>query len=163
MNTIYSASPTVRPRTIWTSGNKMPVNLTPKTIRHVLRKQWRNLKRNVFLPASIFIFAIAFILLLPLWIPLVALIHARYQKRMYTVAEGFRCHVCGVVLGRASIEQADDEWGKYFDGLHRQNPGYRFRIERTVHAICTECGQSYRFCEKTNAFIESQMPKHREI
>jgi hypothetical protein len=138
----------------------MPVNLKHKTIGHALLKKWQNFKRDVLLPASIFTFVVAFVLLFPLWIPLVGLIHARDQKRMHTAAEGFRCIVCGVILGKASIERADDEWEKYFDELHRQNPGYRFRVERTVHSICTECGKPYLFCEKTNRFIESQMLNH---
>jgi hypothetical protein len=141
----------------------MPVNLNLKTIRRVLRKQWRQFKRDVGLPMAISTLVVAFFLLLPLWIPLVALTHARDQKRMYAAVEGFRCIGCGAILGRVSIERADDEWGRYMDELHRRNPGYRFRVERRVHAICTECGKSYRFCEKTNDFIESQMPEHREI
>lgn len=141
----------------------MPVNLSHKTIRRVLLKKWRKFKRDVWLPMAISTLVVAFFLLLPLWIPLVALIHARDQKRMYTAAEGFRCIGCGAILGRVSIERADDEWGRYIDELHRQNPGYRFRVVRKVHAICTECGKSYRFCKKTDGFIESQMPNHREI
>jgi hypothetical protein len=153
----------VGPRTIWTSGSKMPVNLKHKTIRRVLLKQWRSFNRNVLLPLSMYAFIVIFILLSPLLIPFACLSYAVDQKRMYAAAERFRCIVCGVILGRASIERADDEWRKYFDELHRQNPGYRFRVERTVHAICTKCGKPYRFCEKTNGFIESQMPNPGEI
>jgi hypothetical protein len=136
----------------------MPVKLYHKTIRRVLLKQGRKFKRAVLLPAAFLAFVVAFILLSPVWVPIALLLHARDQKRMYLAAEGFRCIECGAVLGKASIERADDEWKRYMDELHRQNPGDRFRVVRTVHAICIECEKQYRFCKTTNRFIESQMP-----
>jgi hypothetical protein len=138
----------------------MPVNLDHKTIRRVLLKQGRKFKRAVLLPVAFFTFVVVFILLSPVLVPIAFLSYAIDQKRMYLAAEGFRCIGCGVVLGRVAIQRADDEWGRYMDELHRQNPGYRFRVERTVQAICTECEKQYRFCGKTNNFIESQMPNH---
>ncbi len=130
-------------------------------IRRVLQKYWRKFKRNVLWPVGFFVFAVIFVLLTPILIPIAALSYEREQKRMYTAADKFRCNVCGVVLGKASIEQAEVEWLRYVDELHRQNPGYHFRLVRTVHAICTQCGKPYSYCEKTNRFIETQMPKHR--
>jgi hypothetical protein len=141
----------------------MPAKLHHKTIRHVLLKQGRKFKRAVLLPAAFLAFAVAFILLSPVFVPIAFLFHARDQKRMYLAAEGFRCIECGAVLGRASIERADDEWERYMDELHRQNPGYRFRVVRTVQAICTKCEKQYRFCETTNRFIESQMSNQSGI
>jgi hypothetical protein len=138
----------------------MPVNRRNKSIRRVLVRQGRRFKRAVLLPAMFLAFAVVFILFSPILIPIAFLSYARDQKRVYLAVEEFRCIGCSAILGRVSIQRADDEWGKYMDELHRQNPGYRFRIERTVHAICTECEKQYRFCEKTNSFIESRMPKH---
>jgi hypothetical protein len=138
----------------------MPVNRRQKSIWRTLLKQGRRFKRAVLWPAGFFVFAFLFILCLPILMPIALLSYAREQKRMYFAAEQFRCLGCGAILGRASIQRADDELGRYMDELHRQNPGYRFRVDRTVHAICAECGKQYRFCEKTNSFIESRMPKY---
>jgi hypothetical protein len=136
----------------------MPVKLYFKTIRRVLLKQRRKFKHAVLLPAAILTCAVALILFFPVLIPIALLLHARDRKRMYLAAEGFRCIECGAVSGKASIERADDEWKRSMDELRRQNPGYRFRLERTVRAICTTCDKQYRFCETTNRFIELKMP-----
>jgi hypothetical protein len=138
----------------------MPVNRRQTSIGRILLKQGRRFKRAVLWPVGFFGFAILFIFCLPILMPIALLSYAREQKRMYFAAEQFRCIECSAILGRASIQRADDEWGRYMEELHRQNPGYRFRVDRTVQAICTECGKQYRFCEKTNRFIESRMPKH---
>lgn len=142
------------------SHREPPFKLNRKTIRRVLLKQGRKFKSGVLFPAVFLTFAIAFILLSPVLVPIGLLSYARDQKHMYATAEGFRCLGCGVVLGKFSIQRAEDEWGKYMDELHRQNPGHRFRVKRTVHAICAECGKQYRFSEKTSSFIESQMPNY---
>ena len=36
--------------------------------------------------------------------------------------------------------------------LHREHPGYRFRIVRDLDAVCAHCGTSYRYDEKRRAF-----------
>jgi hypothetical protein len=44
--------------------------------------------------------------------------------------------------------------------LKRQSPGVRFRVVRTLHAICATCGKRYTYLEEENTFIPEPEEHH---
>ena len=51
------------------------------------------------------------------------------------------------------MKRADAEWSAHLEKLFREHPGIRFRMVRTVHAICMACGQAHRYDEEADAFV----------
>ena len=96
--------------------------------------------------------AIGFVIFLPLLLPVVCVLHGVYLRRLRAAADRFRCVDCGQILGRRSIQLADAEWTERMREMTNRFPGIRPRIVRNIHAICSMCGTSYRFDEKTRSF-----------
>jgi hypothetical protein len=142
----------------------MAVNSHDRTIKRILQKKWRKFKRNVVEPISMFIFIVIGLVLSPLLVPIGLLLYERDQKRMYAIAEKFRCMACGVVLGMASIQRSNDEHGRYMNELHSQFPdAYSISSDWPFDAICANCGTGYVFSQKTRSFSKRNRtnPNHR--
>jgi hypothetical protein len=90
------------------------------------------------------------ILLSPILIPVAIARHNRSEKRKRERACAFTCVNCGKLLGTASLNLADIEWGARMEGIRRA--GYCPRIIRWLHAICANCGQGYAYQEKEDSF-----------
>jgi hypothetical protein len=58
------------------------------------------------------------------------------------------------MLDVTSVPLADAEWSRRVAELHREFPGWRLRIFRTVHAICPHCGQTLRYLEREDRLVE---------
>jgi len=97
---------------------------------------------------------ICFVVLAPLLVPTAFILHGIYLRRLRASADLFKCIGCGQILGRKSIELADDEWARRMRELMDRQPGRRLRIVRNLHAICRNCGKQYQFDEKTRTFSE---------
>lgn len=96
---------------------------------------------------------VLFLLLLPIIIPLVAVMHWRNDARMRKLAASMICVRCEQVMGAIAPKLADSAWNAEFDAIMKQSPGIRRRrIVRTVHAICPHCGQRYRYVEEFGRF-----------
>jgi hypothetical protein len=102
--------------------------------------------------------AVGFVLLLPLFLPLVVVWNAFHIHRLRSAASRFACSGCGQVLGKEAIRLADREWAKHMHEMSVRFPGARFRVVRDVHAICPKCGKQYRFLEKSRTFAETPEP-----
>jgi predicted RNA-binding Zn-ribbon protein involved in translation (DUF1610 family) len=100
------------------------------------------------------LFAIGMVIFLPILLPIGLISHGIYLLRLRAAANRFKCVGCGQILGRKSIELADDEWARHMRELMDRNPGVRLRVVRNLHAICPNCGKQYQFDEKTRTFIE---------
>ena len=74
------------------------------------------------------------------------------QRKLRRVAESTPCAQCGAILGEAALELGDELWRKHMSTLMARNPGVRFRIVRTLFAVCPKCGARYRFDEKSAVF-----------
>jgi hypothetical protein len=83
--------------------------------------------------------------------------HSIYLRRLHAASSKFVCG-CGSVLGKESVRLADEVWHSHVQDLHRKHPGVKFRLCRTVHAICVNCGKTYRFLEKDRTFAEVVSP-----
>ena len=98
-------------------------------------------------------FGVIAVISLPVVLPVMVfrnMIDARYQKR---IANGVSCERCGKLLGEAAILESSrvfvDEWKQ----LQAKHPGIKFRMIRTHHAICTECGQEYLYSNQGRTYL----------
>jgi hypothetical protein len=96
---------------------------------------------------------IGFVLCLPLWIPAVIVWNAVRKHRLRKAARAFTCVNCSMTLGVDALARADQEWGNQMREMMRQHPGVKFRILRTLHAICSGCRTRYTFHEKERTFV----------
>jgi hypothetical protein len=71
---------------------------------------------------------------LPVILPFVFIKLSIDRRRMLKTAESFHCTSCGAVLGKESLQLADEEWAKHMQQLRQDHPGVKFRIIRTFHA-----------------------------
>jgi transcription elongation factor Elf1 len=102
---------------------------------------------------------IAFVICIPLWIPALIVWNGVRKHRLRKAANAFTCVNCGATLGVDALARADREWGNQMRELMRQHPGVRFRILRTLHAICSGCGTRYTFHENERTFVvEDPLP-----
>jgi hypothetical protein len=104
--------------------------------------------------AAIFL-AIVLLVLLPVTIPVVALLDRAYRKRLRAAARAFACLSCGGILGLESIRLADAQWDAHWRELQEKYPATRFRLVRHVRAICPACGVRYAFSERERIFVQT--------
>jgi predicted RNA-binding Zn-ribbon protein involved in translation (DUF1610 family) len=99
---------------------------------------------------------IGVVLCMPLWIPAVLILDAVRKHRLRRAANAFACVACGRILGPGALARADKAWAEHVRELMRRNPGVRFRLVRTVHAICPDCGTHYTFREHERTFVREE-------
>jgi predicted RNA-binding Zn-ribbon protein involved in translation (DUF1610 family) len=90
---------------------------------------------------------------MPLWLPLVIVWQIVHTHRLRKLAESFACVTCGRLLGREALKLADQAWAQHMDWLSREYPGSKFRMARTLYAICTACGERYTYQERERIFV----------
>ncbi len=91
-------------------------------------------------------------LLLPVVLPVVAVLEARDRRRRVRAAEAFSCLRCGQILGREGLERGDAAWREHFAALQRRYPHHFLRVVRDVHAVCPHCGARYGFDKDARTF-----------
>jgi hypothetical protein len=96
---------------------------------------------------------VGIVLALPVLIPLAFVRHYLDQHRLRVAAERAVCPACGVILGMEALHRADAYWRTYVAELHRNHPGVRFRLVRTVRAICGNCGVMLAYRGEPGTFI----------
>ena len=95
---------------------------------------------------------VAVIVSFPVMFPVAMIQHTLAERRKQRRVLKARCVRCGEILGPAALDRADVEWSAHVEQMFRDHPGIRFRMVRTVHAVCADCGQAYRYDEKADAF-----------
>jgi len=108
------------------------------------------------LPITLFV--IGFVLALPILVPVGIVTHSLYRRRLLRDAASFPCAECKRPLGKASVIRADEEWRQHVAELHRKHPGVKFRLCRTIHAICCHCSFRYTYKEKKRRFVPEVGP-----
>ncbi len=98
---------------------------------------------TAILPPVLFVAVCAFICLLPVILPLLALTQAIDERRKRMAASGQDCVICGARLGTAAITLGDAAWRAQMAAEPYQG-GYR-RIVRRLHALCPGCGAHYEW------------------
>jgi hypothetical protein len=91
-------------------------------------------------------------LALPLITPYLVIDSFFAKRRRIRIAEKSICVICGNKLGVESLERGNEYWREYVRRLRRSYPGARFRLVRTVWAICSHCGAAYSFRSNTLTF-----------
>jgi len=102
------------------------------------------------LPITIYV--IGGVLALPILIPVAIVQHGLYRRRLLKCASRFQCLTCGALLGKKAVALADKACQDRISELMRVNPGVRFRLRRTLHAICPSCETRYSYSEKGDIF-----------
>jgi hypothetical protein len=115
------------------------------------------MKSQRWLGLQVVLIGAAFVVFLPVILPVVAVLHALEHRRMHAAARKFACLSCGSYLGGEAIRLADEAWRQSFADAQANNPGLRFRrkprIVRHLHAICPHCGARYEFARPEKTFI----------
>jgi hypothetical protein len=106
------------------------------------------------------------VLALPVLLPLAFIRHYLDERHLRATAAGAVCPLCGAILGVEALHRADEHWRAYVAELHRNHPGVRFRLVRSVRAICGVCGSMLAFRGKPRTFttvsgVGPQPPRHR--
>ena len=120
------------------------------------------LRRNRISKWAVALAVVALMLSLPIWIPAVGMWHVWYRFRLRRAANAFACLTCGRMLGIEALRRADKYFADYMRELRRKHPGARFRIVRTVHAICPTCGTHYTYLESERTFVARKSPRHEQ-
>ena len=113
------------------------------------RGEWHPAVEWLHIPLIVTVFFLG----LPVMLPVAMIQHVRTQRRRQRRAERTPCLRCGAGLGEAALARADAAWAEYVSKLHREYPGARFRLVRSVWAVCAACGQRYDYDEKTDTFV----------
>lgn len=87
------------------------------------------------------------------------------SHRMKRDAKVSRCRNCDAVLGKRSLELADEHWREHVRKLRDQYPGSRLRLVRVIQAICEQCGTMHHYARSTREFVvptprQSRHPTH---
>jgi hypothetical protein len=121
-------------------------------------KPRRRPDKSPFRLAAAILGGVLVVVLFPLYIPIVGYLVRRDEKRKLALAERFPCSQCRRVLGAEALRLADERWARHMTELHRRSPeGVRFRVVRTLDAICPDCGAQYQFLPKTLTFVPTRL------
>jgi hypothetical protein len=104
---------------------------------------------------SIIAGAVILVVLLPVIIPFLAITQWRDGKRLLALARSFICQRCGKLIGEEAVALGDAFWRDHMAGLHEHSPAIRFRVVRTVHAVCPHCGAKYRLTDDRRVLVLS--------
>lgn len=99
------------------------------------------------------LFVVAFVLLLPVIFPVVAVFVAVDGWRLRAAARRAVRAGCGAVLGVASVDRARAETAARMAALRRAHPGVRFRTGPQPEAVCVACGQGHRRAGRGAEFV----------
>jgi hypothetical protein len=67
------------------------------------------------------------------------------RRRMRAVAERTHCERCGTTLGVTALQSAEAEWTKRVAALLDARPTMRFRMIRSLWAVCAVCGAEFSY------------------
>lgn len=111
--------------------------------------------RGVAFGLSIIAGAVLLVVLLPVIIPFLAFTQWRDGKRLRALARDFTCLQCGKVMGEQAVALGDAFWRDHMATLQATSPTIRFRVVRTVHAVCPHCGAKYQFMDDNRTLVPS--------
>jgi hypothetical protein len=121
-----------------------------------LRKTFRWRLKKVAVRTGINLLAALFLVASPILIP-IALIGSYFaDRRKCRVAGNTPCVNCGRVLGIESLELSDRRAADYGAEQQRLHPGVKFRLVRTVFAICKSCGAEYGYRDGAFTLIKPE-------
>ena len=97
----------------------------------------RKLGRSNFAAIGISLFVLlSFPILLPCGIGL----NIWNRRKLERAIAQCRCPKCGEKLSMESLALADSRWKSHINAIKAEHPGVRFRIARSLDAVCVRCG-----------------------
>lgn len=101
----------------------------------------------------VFEVALVVFVLAPVALVLAVAVSVRIERRkLVAVTRVSRCPLCSASLDERALETADALWQSHMTALHEQHPGTKFRIVRTLVAVCSQCGARLGFEPRTRRF-----------
>ena len=92
------------------------------------------------------------VILFPVAVPIAMVLWLWDRRRMQAVAERTPCEGCGTRLGAVSLRRADTEWARRVADLHSEQTIMRFRMIRSLWAVCAACGAEYDYDFRSRVF-----------
>ncbi len=124
---------------------------TPALVRMGAAKRWLAAKREASVPLTM-AWSLTGVALSPVLLPIALLQLAAEKKRMQAAARRTPCARCGSVLTEGALVRAEDVWAAHMAQLRQSNPTLLFRVMRPYDAICTTCGQAYKWLERSRTW-----------
>jgi hypothetical protein len=78
------------------------------------------------------------------------------KRRMRKAARSFACVVCAKPLGNIAVKLADDAVAEQARQWRRTHPYAKYRMVRTLRAICPVCGTRYAYDEADRTFLREE-------
>jgi hypothetical protein len=95
--------------------------------------------------AAVVLMVVAVVIASPVLTPIAMALHRRDTRRMQAAVTKSRCDDCGAILGIASWQRAGSLWAAHVAAQGRDNPTIRFRLVRSLYAVCGTCEAQYGF------------------
>lgn len=99
------------------------------------------------------LFGAAFLVLLPLLVPVAVTQNWIRTRRILNLACNSDCVACGARLGAEAIHRANERWKTIVANVRAKSPGMRFRLVCDIDAICPSCGQGYAYQETVRSLV----------
>lgn len=99
------------------------------------------------------LFAVLFLVLLPLLLPVAAVQAGISNRRRLKLVREFVCVACGARLGEESVRLGHERWHATVVALHPKSPGIKFRLVCDIDAVCPSCGHEYTYRDKDNSLV----------
>jgi YgiT-type zinc finger domain-containing protein len=98
-------------------------------------------------------FAAAFLVLLPIMLPVAVIQNQMRNRRILKLARDLDCASCGARLGAEAIQLGAQRWAAIVTRHHALYPGTRLRLVRDVDAVCPRCGREYSYQDADRSLI----------
>src|SRR5688572_1643370 len=98
-------------------------------------------------------FAAAFLVLLPIMLPVAIIQNQMRSRRILKLACDLDCASCGTRLGTEAIQLGAQRWAAIVAGRHAMYPGMKLRLVCDVDAVCPHCGREYLYRDVDRALI----------
>jgi predicted RNA-binding Zn-ribbon protein involved in translation (DUF1610 family) len=99
------------------------------------------------------LFAAAFLVLLPILLPIAAIQNQMRNRRILKLARNLDCASCGARLGAEAIQLAAQHWAAIMARHQAMYPGTKLRLVRDVDAVCPHCGREYSYRDVDRSLI----------
>ncbi len=98
-------------------------------------------------------FSAAFLVSLPILLPVAILQNQMRRRRILKLACDLDCTSCGARLGAEAIQLGAQRWAAIVARRHAMYPGTKLRLVCDVDAVCPRCGGEYLYRDADRALI----------
>jgi hypothetical protein len=98
-------------------------------------------------------FAAAFLVLLPIMLPVAVIQNQMRNRRILKLARDLDCAACGARLGAEAIQLGAQRWAAIAARSHSMYPGTKLRLVCDVDAACPRCGREHLYRDADRSLI----------